>query len=188
LRLRSRSPEDTRAAARRLGEAIDEEMPAGGGPVVVALVGPLGAGKTEWVKGLAEGLRVDPDQVASPTYVIASEYRAPAGRRLAHVDLYRVESEGELEATGFLDLLVPGMVVAVEWADRFPAALPADRIEVRIERGAEAETERGLELRATGPLAWKLLGAWTRRQASPGLARPCPPPAAGETRPDSAGE
>ena len=137
--------------------------------MVVALVGPLGAGKTEWVKGLAEGLGVDPRLVASPTFVIASEYPGP--RRLAHVDLYRIESEAELEATGFVDLLAPGTVVAVEWADRLPAALPADRNEVRIARsgaGAEAAEERDVELRATGPVAETVIGEWARARAAGG--------------------
>ena len=99
---------------------------------MVALVGPLGAGKTAFAKGLAEGLGLDPDQVASPTFVIASEYPRARGLRFAHVDLYRVESEAELESAGFRDLLAPDVLLAVEWADRFPAALPADRLEVRI--------------------------------------------------------
>jgi len=155
--------EDSRRAAAALAAAIEAALPAesAAGPAVVALIGPLGAGKTEWVKGLAEGLGVDPKLVASPTFVIASEY--PGRRCLAHVDLYRIESEAELEATGFVDLLAPGVVVAVEWADRFPAALPADRIEVRIARpAAAAPDEREIELRATGPLAWKAIGEWTR--------------------------
>jgi len=164
LRFRSRSAADTRRAAAALGAAIDSALAGGGsGPVVVALIGPLGAGKTEWVKGLAEGLGVDPELVASPTFVIASEY--PGRRRLAHVDLYRIESEPELEATGFLDLLAPGMVVAVEWADRFAGSLPADRIEVRIARPADAPDEREIEIGATGPLAWKAIGQWTFERA-----------------------
>jgi tRNA threonylcarbamoyladenosine biosynthesis protein TsaE len=174
LRFRSRSSADTRRAATALGAAIDAALAAGheAAPIVVALIGPLGAGKTEWVKGLAEGLGVDPALVASPTFVIASEY--PGRRRLAHVDLYRIESEAELEATGFVDLLAPGMVVAVEWADRFPAALPADRIEVRIARPREAAPdEREIELQAVGPLAWRAIGEWTlerARRAAPSQA------------------
>lgn len=164
MRLHSPSARDTRRAAAALGAAVDEVLASAPGPLVVALVGPLGAGKTEWVKGLAEGLGVDPKLVASPTFVIASEY--PGRRWLAHVDLYRIESEAELEAAGFVDLLGPGRVVAVEWADRFPAALPADRIEVRIERPAEAPDEREIELRAAGPVAARVLAAWARA-ASP---------------------
>jgi len=136
LRFRSRSAADTRRAAAALGAAIDSALAGGGsGPVVVALIGPLGAGKTEWVKGLAEGLGVAAESVTSPTFVIASEY--PGARPLAHVDFYRLESEGELEAAGFVDLLDPDRVVAVEWADRFPDAHPEERIEVRIVRGVE---------------------------------------------------
>jgi tRNA threonylcarbamoyladenosine biosynthesis protein TsaE len=163
LRFRSRSASETRAAARRLGAAIlaVNETEA----IVIGLVGPLGAGKTEWVKGLAEGLGADARLVASPTYVVASEYplREAGGRPLAHVDLYRVESETELEDAGFLDLLTPGAVVAVEWADRFPKALPADRLEVVLTPVPEAADGREIELRPRGPRAWKLVGEWARR-------------------------
>lgn len=122
---------------------------------VIGLTGPLGAGKTEWVKGLAAGLGIEPDGVASPTFVIASEY---AGRRpLVHADFYRLESEGELEAAGFLDWLAPGQIVAIEWADRFPRALPADHIEVRLVRDTATPDARGIEVRAGGPLAARVL-------------------------------
>jgi tRNA threonylcarbamoyladenosine biosynthesis protein TsaE len=128
---------------------------------VVALVGPLGAGKTAFVQGLAEGLGVDPALVASPTFAIASEYPERDGLRLVHADLYRLESEAELEATGFRDLLVPEVVLAVEWADRFPAALPRDRLEVRIDRGAAAEaTHRVIFAVALGPAAAGVLARW----------------------------
>jgi tRNA threonylcarbamoyladenosine biosynthesis protein TsaE len=153
--LRSRSADETREAARRLAEAIEavEETRAVG--FVIGLSGPLGAGKTEWVKGLAAGLGIEPDGVASPTFVIASEY---AGRRpLVHADLYRLESEGELEATGFLDWLAPGQVVAIEWADRFPRALPADHIEVRLTRDPATPDARCIEVHASGPLAARVL-------------------------------
>lgn len=159
MRWHSRSAEESRQAAAALGAAIEAAgaLPA----LVIALIGPLGAGKTEWVKGLAEGLGIDPRLVASPTFVIASEY--PGHRSLAHVDLYRLESEAALEEAGFRDLLTEGAVVAVEWADRFPSALPADRIEVRIRRADDgAAEEREIEWQAMGPGAWKVVGAWTR--------------------------
>jgi tRNA threonylcarbamoyladenosine biosynthesis protein TsaE len=129
---------------------------------VVALTGPLGAGKTAFVKGLAEGLGIDPAALASPSFVIASEYARPGGGRLAHVDLYRVRSEAELEAAGFLDLLAPGTLLAVEWAERLPQALPADRLELRIERPAApaAELARVLHARATGEASRAALARW----------------------------
>jgi len=167
LRFHSPSPAATRAVARRLGEAIEAMSEARDTALVIGLVGPLGAGKTEWVKGLAEGLGVDAALVASPSFVIASEYPslAAGGRPLAHVDLYRVESEAELDAAGFVDLLEPGAVVAVEWADRLPDALPEDRVEVRIARG-DASQARELEARGRGPLARRVVEAWERRVAA----------------------
>jgi len=157
LRWISRSPEATRAAARELARG------AGARGLVVALVGPLGAGKTAFAKGLGEGLGLDPDQVASPTFTIASEYPKAHGLRFAHVDFYRVESEAELEAAGFRDLLVPDVILAVEWADRFPAALPADRLEVRIAppRGGHAPTHREIFALALGTAAAEVLARWS---------------------------
>jgi tRNA threonylcarbamoyladenosine biosynthesis protein TsaE len=122
---------------------------------VVALMGPLGAGKTVFVRGLAEGLGLDPGSVASPSFVIACEHEA-AGARLVHADLYRVKSAGEAESAGWFDWLAPGIVLAVEWADRFPELLPDDRLEVRIERGTE--DVRRLEIRAQGERAHGVLG------------------------------
>jgi tRNA threonylcarbamoyladenosine biosynthesis protein TsaE len=156
LRFVSRSPEATRRAGRQLAASARRC------DLLLALVGPLGAGKTAFVKGLAEGLGLDPAALASPTFVIASEYALPGGGRLAHVDLYRVQSAGELEAAGFLDLLAPGTLVAVEWADRLPDALPADRLELRIERPAAAtEPERRvLHARASGEASRAVLARW----------------------------
>ncbi len=151
------SPEATRAAARALARAVGPEG------LLIALIGPLGAGKTVFAKGLAEGLGLDPAVVASPTFVIASEYTAPDGRRLAHIDLYRVESAAELEAAGFLDWLEPGALVVVEWADRLPEALPADRLELRLSRpDAEASAEsRTLHAKALGAQAEAVLARWS---------------------------
>jgi len=154
LRFRSPSPDATLVAAAHLGEAID----AGG--LVLALLGDLGAGKTLFVKGLAQGLGLDPASVTSPTFVIASEYRTPTGVRLAHVDLYRLTSDAELEATGFLDLLAPGAVVAVEWADRLPGVLPRDRLELTIRRDPACADARDFEAVAFGATAAGCLSRW----------------------------
>ena len=133
--------------------------PAG---LVIGLIGPLGAGKTAFVKGLANGLGLDPARVASPSFVIASEYATPRGLRLAHVDCLRVESEGELETAGFLDLLAPGVLLAVEWSDRFPQALPEDRLELHFARelGPGAATRRELNAVAFGPVSRAALARW----------------------------
>jgi tRNA threonylcarbamoyladenosine biosynthesis protein TsaE len=177
LRWTSPSPEATHEAARRLAAAVD----AAG--LVIGLDGPLGAGKTAFVKGLAEGLGLDPAQVASPTFVIVCEYPTPRGVRLAHVDCLRVESEAELEAAGFLDLLVPGVVLAVEWSERFPHALPADRLALRIARepGAGAATRRELNAVAFGPIARAALARWREALArAPVSSEATPAPRATE--------
>jgi tRNA threonylcarbamoyladenosine biosynthesis protein TsaE len=171
LRWTSRSPDATRAAARDLARSL------GGRGLVVALVGPLGAGKTAFVQGLAAGLGVDPGEVASPTFAIASEYPPAGGLRLVHVDLYRLASEAELEAVGFRDLLAPDIVLAVEWADRFPDALPPDRLELRIDRarGAPA-THREIFAVALGAAAEQVLARWS---ATRGRGGPADPPRGG---------
>ena len=83
----SANPEDTHAMGRALGQSI------GADGLAIALVGPLGAGKTVFVRGLAEGLGVEPRSVSSPTFVIAQQYAVPQGpETLHHVDLYRLGS------------------------------------------------------------------------------------------------
>lgn len=123
----SPGPETTGEIAALLGRSI------GARGLAIGLVGPLGAGKTLFVKGLAMGLGVDPRVVSSPTFVIAQQYPLPEGpETLHHLDLYRLESEAALESIGFLDLLGPGQVVAVEWLDRFPDVLGPDRLVVEL--------------------------------------------------------
>lgn len=151
--LRSPNPEATLAAGRLLGESLGSEG------VVIGLEGPLGAGKTVFVKGLAAGLGLDPAGVASPTFVIAHEYALPVGGALVHVDLYRVESEAELENAGLLDWLAPERVVVVEWSDRLPAALPRERLTVVIERDREG-SHRRLNAIASGAGVQDLVARW----------------------------
>lgn len=101
------------------GRAYAARLAAGD---VLALTGELGAGKTHFVKGLAAGLGAGVE-VTSPTFTLIHEY--PAGRLpLFHFDLYRLESEDELLRIGFDDYLDARGVLALEWADKFPALLP----------------------------------------------------------------
>ena len=164
----SPDPEHTLAAATDLGRAIGEDG------LAIALIGPLGSGKTLFVKGLAEGLGADPRLVSSPTFVIAQQVPivrdAEAGRGphvLHHVDLYRLESETELESMGFFDLFEAGAVLAVEWADRFPGALGPERLDIEWD-GAVARSEgrpgRTLTVTAHGDAAESVLADWQRRQ------------------------
>jgi len=119
------SPAETVALGRRLGAEL-------GVGACVAVVGPLGAGKTVFIRGLALGLGVDDERgVCSPTYVLVHEY---AGRvAVYHLDLYRLDdAAAELAGLGLEEMLADG-VVLIEWADRAAAALPPGRLDVRIE-------------------------------------------------------
>ena len=154
MRFHSRSPDATQAAAGLLAASLP------GDGLLLVLSGPLGAGKTLFAKGLAEGLGVDPEAVTSPTFAICSEYDLADGRRLAHLDGYRLESAAELESAGFLDLLVTGTIVLIEWGERFRDALPADRLEIEISRPGKIPTRRRLDAVACGPAATRALAQW----------------------------
>jgi tRNA threonylcarbamoyladenosine biosynthesis protein TsaE len=120
------SEEETSAAGARLGESLR----AGD---VVLLYGDLGAGKTAFVRGLAQGLGAPADEVTSPTFTIVQEY--PGRVTLFHVDLYRLE-EREVDDLGLDELVLGDGVVALEWAERWRGR-PDDAIEVRIEDAGE---------------------------------------------------
>ena len=126
----SRSEEETAAMGRDLAARLS----AGD---VVLLYGDLGAGKTAFVRGLAEGLGVHRDEVSSPTFTLIQEYRG--GRLpLFHVDLYRIEDPREFDELG-LDEIAEEGVLAIEWAERLPDPPQAA---VRVSIAHAGETER----------------------------------------------
>lgn len=143
------SVEETLALGRRLGEGVTPGA-------CIGLTGALGAGKTQLVKGVAEGVGVaNPATVNSPTFVIVNEY---VGRlRVYHVDVYRLAGAVELMAVGFEEMLHAGGLVIVEWADRVESLLPDDRICIHLEH--VAETVRGIRLVAQGDRSRKIMGA-----------------------------
>ena len=122
--LSSDSVEQTLSIGRGIGELL-------GPGDVIGLVGQLGAGKTQLVKGIAVGLGLSDDRlVNSPTFVLVNEY---AGRlAVHHVDAYRLKDARELEAIGFEETCRGGGVVLVEWADKVAAALPAGALWIDI--------------------------------------------------------
>jgi tRNA threonylcarbamoyladenosine biosynthesis protein TsaE len=120
------------AATEDAGARLAETLRAGD---VLLLSGDLGAGKTAFVRGLARGLGADPADVSSPTFTIVHSYR---GRELTlvHADLYRL-SAAEVDDVALDDLLEPGTVLAVEWAERWTTP-PPSAILVRLEhRGGD---------------------------------------------------
>jgi len=123
-----------------LGRRIAAELPR---KAVVLLIGNLGAGKTTLAKGIAEGLGAAAgDEVSSPTFTLIHEY---GEGRLYHVDLYRLEEPREVETLGLDELFDREAVVLIEWGERFPQLLPAERVEIRL-RAVEDE-EREIEIR-----------------------------------------
>ena len=102
---------------------------------VVALFGGLGMGKTVFVRGLAGGLGFDEDQVSSPTFTLVNEYRAPGAPCLYHFDMYRVTGEDDLHSTGFYDYLDGESILAIEWSENIPHALPDNAIFVTFYPG-----------------------------------------------------
>lgn len=112
------------AGTEAVGEAFAKTLAAG---AVVLLEGPLGAGKTAFVRGMARGLNAHPGDVSSPTFTLLQEYTGTL--TLYHADLYRL-SPREVEDLGLLDLSAEG-ILAVEWPERWPTA-PTDCIAVVI--------------------------------------------------------
>ena len=142
----------------RLGHAIGLSLQGG---ETLALFGPLGAGKTSLVRGIAAGLGAPAAAVSSPTFVFIHEYR---GRLpLAHVDLYRVNSTREVESTGLQEYFSGSTVAAIEWADKGLSILPQDRLEIQLRH--QAVGSRTIRLSATGPTSTALLAKVRRRYA-----------------------
>jgi tRNA threonylcarbamoyladenosine biosynthesis protein TsaE len=140
-RVVSRSARATHALGARLGELL---RPGD----VVALVGDLGAGKTQLVRGACAGAGVRPEEVSSPSFAIVATYR---GRiPIHHADLYRIADEDELHATGFGDLVGGEGALLVEWADRIPGALPEEKLVVRLEHHPRSPGVRRIEVEGVG--------------------------------------
>jgi tRNA threonylcarbamoyladenosine biosynthesis protein TsaE len=140
-RTATRSAGATRALGVRLGKLL-----APGD--VVALVGELGAGKTQLVRGACAGAGVAPEEVSSPSFAIVATY---AGRLpVHHADLYRIGDADELYGTGFGDLVGGEGALLVEWADRIPGALPEERLTISLAHDARAPDLRHVALEGVG--------------------------------------
>lgn len=138
---RTASEEETIA----LGEGFARQLPA---RAVVLLIGNLGAGKTTLAKGIVQGLgAAPPDEVSSPTFTLIHEYGD--ARRVYHIDLYRLDEAREVATLGLDDLFDQEAVILIEWGERFPELMPAERWEVRLQQ--VGEDVREIEIRPPVP-------------------------------------
>lgn len=145
VQIQTDSEQQTMALASSLARRLQ-------GGDVVTLDGPLGSGKTCFVRGMAIGLGIDPGEVSSPTFVIRHEYAAPSGPSLTHLDAYRIHDPDELESIGWEELLQSSStIIAIEWAGRITSALPAGTINVTFAH--LGLTSRDLTLRTSGEKA-----------------------------------
>jgi len=148
MRVESGSPARTERIGRALGALLDEGD-------LVLLSGELGSGKTRFVKGLAEGFGAcGRDEVVSPTFLRLEEY-GPRGRRLRHLDAYRMAGPRAVEAIGEAEVFGPGGVAVVEWPERIEGALPPDGLLVSFEHAGPRR--RALSFSPRGPRGEALL-------------------------------
>lgn len=148
-----RSAAETQAVAAHLATLLG---PAAHEPpgVFVAMLGGLGAGKTTFVQGFVAALAGGADlYVTSPTYALAQPYETVPP--VTHMDLYRLGSLDDLEMIGYQDLYFGGGITLVEWADRVPEALPAERIDIELK--VSDENTRALRLTVSGSRLQTLL-------------------------------
>ena len=138
IETRTGSADETEALGRRLGERT-----APGD--LIALIGPLGAGKTQLVRGIALGAGTgDARDISSPTFVLLNQYAAPRFA-IHHLDAYRLEHPRELAALGFEELCESGGLVLVEWADRVRVLIPDSAAWIRLTPTGATERQVRLE-------------------------------------------
>ena len=128
----TRSAEETIDLGRQLAHELAP-------PLLVLLRGELGAGKTTLVKGIAEGFQAaSQEDVTSPTFTLVHEYRGPEAI-VYHIDLYRIDTERELETLGLDDLFGDRNLLLVEWGEKFPRFQRERDVEIAMERIADQE-------------------------------------------------
>ena len=124
LSFTTETPAQTHALAKKIGAALRPGT-------CVAFFGGLGAGKTTFTRGLAEGLGL-PDIVSSPTFALVNEYHAAGCISVYHFDMYRVNSPEALETTGFWDYPLEDSVFVIEWAENIADELPEPLLKITI--------------------------------------------------------
>lgn len=124
----------------QLAQAAERFVSLMGDRTVFAFYGPMGAGKTTFIRHLAQALGVDPDEANSPSFSIINEYRSDTTAELIyHFDLYRLENADEAEEIGAQDYFDSGAVCLIEWPERAEELLPDDT--VRVDLTVDPETD-----------------------------------------------
>jgi tRNA threonylcarbamoyladenosine biosynthesis protein TsaE len=128
----TKSAEETIALGRELAPSLAP-------PKIVVLRGDLGAGKTTLVKGIARAFQAaEEEDVTSPTFTLIHEYRGPAAT-VYHIDLYRVDTQRELETLGLDDLMTENSVLLIEWGEKFARFEQERDVEIALERISDTE-------------------------------------------------
>jgi tRNA threonylcarbamoyladenosine biosynthesis protein TsaE len=144
------SSDETEALASRIAGVLQ----AGD---ALALRGPLGAGKTCFVRGLVAGVGLDRSLVSSPTFVIAQEYLdGMAICPIVHIDAYRIHHVDELRSAGLEELWARDVITVIEWPEQIEDALPPDRLDISISHLDESRRELTLEPRGAGTMAERI--------------------------------
>ena len=133
----SKSPTETQKFGAKLAKQLASQKNRA--PIQIDLLGEVGAGKTTFVQGMAQGLGLKTYTVSSPTFTMIHQYG-----HLIHVDLYRIEKQTEFETLGLEDYLAPGNILMIEWADRAPEFKTERQIQIRFE--VLSEKERRIEV------------------------------------------
>jgi tRNA threonylcarbamoyladenosine biosynthesis protein TsaE len=132
----SRHVAETHNLGKTIGRLIEN-------PLIIALRGDLGSGKTVFVQGLAEGLEVPANYyIISPTFTLVNEY--PGRYRLFHVDLYRLNSPSDLEDIGWDEIFSENAVIAIEWADKLAADIFDEYLAVHLEISSDQDRRASL--------------------------------------------
>lgn len=139
IEVKSHSPEQTRQLGMRLGEALQTGD-------MLCLQGDLGAGKTTFVQGIAQGWG-SVDSVSSPTFILVNMYRRADGGQFFHMDAYRLDSTGEAEELDLDSMLAEGALI-VEWPERMQGLIPNERL--WVEFAQSGEEERDIKFNARG--------------------------------------
>lgn len=133
-------PSDTLRAAQAKSSRSAEHIAATSIPIVIELVGDVGAGKTTFVRGFAEGLGIK-EPITSPSFTISKTYAVPDGRTLVHYDFYRLPDPGLMAEDLEENLNDPNNIVIVEWADSVANILPKDHKRIEIKYNEDGTRE-----------------------------------------------